>query len=49
MIPGFLLYYVMMIHDHMMYFGDKQLVKNISHGWEMVGASSTFRSTRRME
>lgn len=26
-IPGFSLYYVLMIHDHMMYFGDKALVR----------------------
>ena len=26
-IPGFSLYYVLMIYDHMMYFGDKSLVK----------------------
>ena len=26
-IPGFSLYYVLMIHDHMMYFGDRELVK----------------------
>jgi len=26
-IPGFSLYYIMMIHDHMMYFGDKGLVE----------------------
>jgi hypothetical protein len=26
-IPGFSLYYVMMIHDHMMYFGDRGLVE----------------------
>ena len=25
-IPGFSVYYIMMIHDHMMYFGDKELV-----------------------
>ena len=26
-IPGFSIYYILMIHDHMMYFGDKDLVK----------------------
>ena len=26
-IPGFSLYYILMVHDHMMYFGDRQLVK----------------------
>jgi hypothetical protein len=26
-IPGFSLYYIMMIHDHMMYFGDRTLVE----------------------
>jgi len=26
-IPGFSLFYIMMIHDHMMYFGDKELVQ----------------------
>lgn len=26
-IPGFSLYYIMMIHDHMMYFGDRALVR----------------------
>lgn len=26
-IPGFSIYYIMMIHDHMMYFGDKSLVR----------------------
>lgn len=26
-IPGFSIYYILMIHDHMMYFGDKALVK----------------------
>ena len=26
-IPGFSLYYVLMVHDHMMYFGDKTLVR----------------------
>lgn len=26
-IPGFSIFYIMMIHDHMMYFGDKELVK----------------------
>ncbi|MCF0106070.1 MAG: hypothetical protein HUJ53_04860 [Holdemanella sp.] len=27
-IPGFSMYYIMMVHDHMMYFGDKKLVRN---------------------
>jgi alpha-L-rhamnosidase len=26
-IPGFSLYYIMMIYDHMMFFGDKELIK----------------------
>ena len=26
-IPGFSIYYLLMVHDHMMYFGDKSLVK----------------------
>ena len=26
-IPGFAIFYIMMIHDHMMYFGDRELVK----------------------
>lgn len=26
-IPGFSIYYILMIHDHMMYFGDTELVK----------------------
>ena len=26
-IPGFSIYYILMIHDHMMYFGDRELVK----------------------
>ncbi len=26
-IPAFSIYYLLMIHDHMMYFGDKALVK----------------------
>ena len=26
-IPGFAVFYIMMIYDHMMYFGDKELVK----------------------
>ena len=25
-IPGFSLYYILMVHDHMMYFGDKELI-----------------------
>ena len=26
-IPAFSIYYLLMVHDHMMYFGDKALVK----------------------
>ena len=26
-IPGFSIYYILMVHDHMMYFGDRELVK----------------------
>lgn len=26
-IPGFSIYYILIVHDHMMYFGDKRLVK----------------------
>ncbi len=26
-IPGFAIYYILMVHDHMMYFGDRALVK----------------------
>ena len=26
-IPGFSLYYILMVHDHMMYFGDRELVR----------------------
>ncbi len=28
LIPGFALYYIFMIHDHMMYFGDRKLVES---------------------
>ncbi len=27
-IPGFSIYYILMVHDHMMYFGDRKLIKN---------------------
>lgn len=27
-IPGFSIYYIMMLHDHMMYFGDKVLIRS---------------------
>ena len=27
-IPGFSIYYILMVHDHMMYFGDKDLVRD---------------------
>ncbi len=26
-IPGFSIYYILMLHDHMMYFGDKELIR----------------------
>ena len=28
-IPGFSIYYILMVHDHMMYFGDKALVRRV--------------------
>ncbi len=28
-IPGFALYYILMVHDHMMYFGDAELVQSV--------------------
>ena len=28
-IPGFAIYYILMVHDHMMYFGDPELVKSV--------------------
>lgn len=28
-IPGFAAYYILMVHDHMMYFGDPELVKSV--------------------
>lgn len=27
-IPGFSIYYILMVHDHMMYFGDRQLIND---------------------
>ena len=27
-IPGFSIYYILMLHDHMMYFGDNKLIRN---------------------
>jgi alpha-L-rhamnosidase len=35
-IPGFSLYYILMIHDHMMYFGDKKLVEKYMPSVERV-------------
>ncbi len=35
-IPGFSIYYILMIHDHMMYFGDKDLVKKHSPVIEQI-------------
>lgn len=32
-IPGFSIYYILMLHDHMMYFGDKKLLMN---NWSAV-------------
>lgn len=28
LIPGFSIYYICMLHDHMMYFGDKEFIRN---------------------
>ncbi|MEK4460593.1 MULTISPECIES: alpha-L-rhamnosidase-related protein [Paenibacillus] len=35
-IPGFAVYYILMIHDHMMYFGDKKLVEKYMPSIERV-------------
>lgn len=35
-IPGFSIYYILMIHDHMMYFGDKKLVEKYMPSVERV-------------
>ena len=35
-IPGFAIYYIFMIHDHMMYFGDKKLVEKYLPSVERV-------------
>lgn len=35
-IPGFSIYYILMIHDHMMYFGDKELVEKYLSSVERV-------------
>jgi len=35
-IPGFAIYYILMIHDHMMYFGDKKLVEKYLPSVERV-------------
>jgi hypothetical protein len=35
-IPGFAIYYILMIHDHMMYFGDRKLVEKYMPSVERV-------------
>lgn len=35
-IPGFSIYYIGMLYDHMMYFGDKELVKEHIPGMQMI-------------
>ncbi len=35
-IPGFSLYYILMVHDHMMYFGDRELVREVLPAIEKV-------------
>ena len=35
-IPGFSIYYILMVHDHMMYFGDKQLVRRHMPAMEQI-------------
>ena len=35
-IPGFSIYYIMMVYDHMMYFGDQELVKKHYHAIDGV-------------
>lgn len=41
-IPGFPIYYILMVYDHMMYFGDRELVKE--HMACIVGILNYFRS-----
>ena len=42
-IPGFGIYYIAMIYDHMMYFGDKQLIKE--HMPAILGVLGFFRNS----
>lgn len=45
-IPGFAMYYILMVHDHMMYFGDRELVrKNLP----VIGRTLDFFGSRLTE
>ena len=35
-IPGFSLYYILMVHDHMMYFGDRELIRKVMPAIERI-------------
>ncbi|MGN0998447.1 MAG: alpha-L-rhamnosidase C-terminal domain-containing protein [Faecousia sp.] len=45
-IPGFAIYYILMVHDHMMYFGDKMLVK---HHMNCIDGILNFFDEHRMK
>ncbi len=46
-IPGFAIYYIGMIYDHMMYFGDKDLIRH--HIPTVIGILNYFRNHRTDE
>jgi len=45
-IPGFSIYYILMVHDHMMYFGDKKLVRE---NWNAIDQILEFYNNHLAE